>query len=293
MAIDLGEIRRLTYTLTSPSGGLVNADSVTLTITLPDGTTTVVNNIAPQSTGQYQYDYLTAQAGRHLARWVATGTNFGAYTEAFDVLDVAPTYLVSLADAKAQLDITSTAHDDEIQGYIAAATFVIETHLDLVTVQRTITEEHYLTDYMSGFGQTIGNPMVIWGLQGAKLALRKRPALSLVSVTRLDDGLTWDVTSGKGLNLNPDGIIDVLFGIPFAGHLEIVYQAGMSIIPQNYILAAEIIIQHLWQTQRGQKGSPKVGALMEPHGYGSSYVGYAIPSRALELLGTGGKLGFA
>lgn len=290
MAIDLGELQRLTFTLTSPGGGLVNADTVSLNITLPDGSITTITPVDPTSTGLYQYDYLTVQSGRHLVRWVATGTNPGAHTDAFDVFDSQPSYLLSLADVKAQLNLTTTAEDEELQTFIESATAVIEDYIDKVLIQRTITEEHYLTDYSWGFGQNYGQPAA-WGIPARKLALRKRPALTLVSVDRFDGTLSWDVTNN--LHLNPSGIVDVLFGNPLSGHVRVVYTAGMSVIPARYTLAAAIIVQHLWQTQRGLKGSPKTSSLAEPHGYGASYLGFAIPQRALELLGSGGKLGFA
>jgi hypothetical protein len=49
-------------------------------------------------------------------------------------------------------------------------------------------------------------------------------------------------------------------------------------------LAAQIIIEHLWQTRRGARGGPRPGGMDTTLVHG---LGFAIPNAALELLGTG------
>lgn len=64
-----------------------NADTITLTITLPDGTTTTptVTN-PPTVTGSYVYLYTQPpQAGRYVVYWDAGGANTSAYATAFVV----------------------------------------------------------------------------------------------------------------------------------------------------------------------------------------------------------------
>jgi hypothetical protein len=59
------------------------------------------------------------------------------------------------------------------------------------------------------------------------------------------------------------------------------YQAGYTTVPANIRLGALIIVQHLWETQRGMMG-------VQLGGDGETYVtgrGFAIPRRAIELLG--------
>src|SRR4051812_2397971 len=115
MAVDLGDLYRCSWTNISPSGGNVNAGSVTLTITLPDQTSVVVTPVSPTTTGVYQYDYQTVQAGRHLARWVGTGANPGAQPEEFDVRPANPGYIISLGDVRQQLNLTTTVNDEELR----------------------------------------------------------------------------------------------------------------------------------------------------------------------------------
>jgi hypothetical protein len=73
-------------------------------------------------------------------------------------------------------------------------------------------------------------------------------------------------------------------GLALTGRVMVTYVAGLTEVPANYGLASRIIVQHLWQTQRGSAGSPGVGGLETP-GAGSYSYGYAIPNRAIELLG--------
>jgi hypothetical protein len=281
VTIDVGALYRLAFTLKSPDGALVNAGTMTLTVTLPDGTQTVVTPVTPVSTGVYQYDYLTVQAGRHLARWVGTGANPGAYSEAFEVSPAAPLYLISLAEAKQQLNMTTTTFDDELRIYIEAATAAVERHRNECILRRTIVEQKFLTDYAWGFGQYYGQANAL-GIPNRKIAVDQRPCISLTSVARVDGTITWDTSN---LYLSPQGILDVLFGNPISGHITITYTAGYTQIPAEFNLATRIIVQHLWQTQRGNKGWPKPGGMDDS--LGPSGLGFAIPNRALELLGDG------
>ena len=268
MAIDLGDLYRCSWTNKSPSGGLVNAATVTLTITLPDGTTTTpsVTN-PPATTGEYLYDYQTVQAGRHSARWVGTGANPGAHLEVFDVRPADNPYLVSLADVKAQLNMTKPDSDEELRGFIGAATGVIERHLGQAVVRRTYTEEHQ-----------IGR---------AALVLNWTPVIAVTALSLVDGTYTWSVND---LHVTPAGVVTTPHGVDPYGHVTVTYTAGMTIVPEEYGLAARIIVQHLWETQRASAGGPRAGGLGDTLMSGSggySGKGYAIPNRALELLGSG------
>jgi hypothetical protein len=286
MAIDVGDLYRLTYTNSSPGGGPVSAGTMTLTITLPDGTTAAPVTVAPVSAGVYLYDYQTVQAGRHLARWVGTGTNPGAYVEVFDVRPAAPAYLISLADAKQQLNITSTASDEELRVYLEAVTAIAERIRGEALIRRTFTDEKYLPDFFRGYGQVDAAQPYGTTTVRSTVALNHTPAVSLTSVSRVNGSMTWDTTL---LRLDPDGIVDVLFGPALVGHLTITYVAGYSIVPAEVGLATRIILQHLWETQRGSRGGPRPGGLDVTAVPG---MGFAVPNRAVELLG-GGMPGFA
>lgn len=270
MPFDLGDTVRLAAESREPGGTLTNATTVALTITLPDGTTTspAVTN-PPTVTGQYTFDYTTVQAGRHAVRWVFT-TPGSAYTDSFDVREAVPQGILSLADTKAHLNITSTVttHDEELRGWIESVTAGIE-HLAGACVQRTVVEDH---DYLPVSGARV-------------IALRKTPVISLTSLMAvLDGGIDYTVA-----DLDVDGstgIVRRLDGGRLYGPLRATYVPGRMVISANLTHAAKIILQHLWRTQYG---ASRAGSAISG---GDDFLvteqvpgfGYAIPNRALQLL---------
>lgn len=283
MAIDVGDVHRLKWTNTSPAGDPVDGGTVTVTITLPDSTTAGPITVTPTGTGVYQYDYPTVQAGRHVAHWVATSPNPGADVDVFDVRPADLPYIVSLEDVKAQLNITSDRDDEELRSYIEAATEVVERHVGMAIVPRTVTEVHYAhrqtgqgdVDWVYVEQSNRANPR--------RLALNAFPVLSLISVATLDGSMTWDPDS---LHVDAAGVVSVLSGPSLFGDIQTVHRAGMTVTPAHYGLAARIIIQHLWETKRGAaRGAVRAGGMGDTLPVPG--LGYAIPNRALELLGSG------
>lgn len=173
--------------------------------------------------------------------------------------------LLTLAEAKAQLDIESGTSDDELEAYINALTAVIEGVVGPV-------ETREITETVTGRGPT--------------LCLHQTPVVALTSLTPvLDDGITQDVT---GLHVDPlSGVVRRKDGGQFyGGPWTAVYTAGRGAIPPTINLAARILLQHLWRTQYG--ASRGLGSI----GGGDDYdvtqpvpgFGYAVPNRVLELL---------
>lgn len=271
MAYDLGDLAALTVTIRTANGIPTNAGTVTLTITLPDGTVTspsVAN--PPAQAGVYTYDYPTIQSGRHVYRWTSASPQ-AAHVDVFDIRPAAPPYLVSLADAKRQLGMSSTTDDEELRSVVEAATAVVERHLDMAVIRRTVVER-----------RNLGNPSVSRSpgvLQ--RISLAKKPVASLTSVVAAVGGNTWNVAD---MRVTDAGVVEVLQGAVVWGPVVWTYVAGMQEIPANYTKAGEYIVQHMWDTKRGAKGSARAGGLDTP-GQGFTSFGYAIPNRALELLG--------
>ncbi len=259
MAVDLGDLYRCTYTLTSPGGGLVSSTTMTLTITLPDATTTVITPITAVSTGLYQYDYQTVQAGRHQARWVGTGSNPGAHVEVFDVRDSTVPYIISLADAKQALNMTSTVDDEELRTFVGAGSLVVSRLRGEAVIRQTLVEEHRCN---------------------GRAALNCPPVLSLTSVVAMDGTYTWTVAD---LHVSPSGVVKPKRGLGLFGDVIFTYVAGYTVIPEDITQATRQIVQHLWETQRGTRGATRPGGTD-----GTVMVaGYSIPNRVVELLGAG------
>lgn len=264
MPFDLGAVVPLGTTVKDSAGALANAGAMALTITLPDATTVSVSPVTPTSTGVYAYDYTTGQAGRHAARWVATGVNAGAYTDQFDVREQTPPTILSLADAKTHLNLTTTTHDDEVRGWVESVTSGIE-HLAGVCVRRTVVEKHDVPAH---------------GVH--TLALRRTPVLSLTSLVAVLSGGTSYTVADLDVD-GPTGIVSRLDGARLHGPLRATYVAGRAVVPANLTAAGKIILQHLWRTQQGP-GRPQMGVgdfdvTEQVPGFG-----YAIPHRALQLM---------
>ncbi|MFD5251330.1 head-tail connector protein [Streptomyces bobili] len=173
--------------------------------------------------------------------------------------------LLTLAEAKAQLNLKTDTDDTELQTYIDAVTEPIEEYIGPVE-PREVTEQH---DAESG---------------RRILVLRTSPLLSLTSVEGvLAGGVSYPV---DGLVLDPDtGEVRRRDRGVFRGLLLATLQAGRPEITPTINLAARMLVQHLWRTQHPTRS----GALP---GGGDDYsvsqpipgFGYAVPNRVLELL---------
>ncbi|WP_132123140.1 phage gp6-like head-tail connector protein [Actinocrispum wychmicini] len=264
MAFDLGDTVALTADCHATGGQLVNAATVTLTITALDGTTsTPIVPTPPTVVGRYRYDVVPVPTGRHLVRWVFTGPA-DAYTDAFDVDPADIPLVLSLEGGKRQLNITTTDHDEEIRDYLTAVTDVIEALCGPV-VTRTIVEVHEFRCALV-------------------LVLRQPPILSVRSVTPIRTAGTapavsdLDVDSDTGTLRRKD--CRWLLGGPW----RVTYTAGRPVVPAGIRLAARIILDHLWRTQNGADGLPALAhddyAVTQP----IAGLGFAVPNRALELV---------
>lgn len=261
MSYNLGEVAALGVTVTDATGNPANAGSMTVTITLPDGST-VSQGVTSNPAGTYGYDYATTQPGRHTVRWVATAPNAGAWTDILDVAPADPGQLISLADAKRQLNITSTKHDAELADMLRSVTAVCERYRGAI-VRRTHTEE-------------------ITAPYGARqIRLTYTPILSVTSVTEAGTVLTaadYDLSADSGVLTRMTG------GYPVRWHagrqsITVTYVAGRTEIDPAVRQAALILIQHMWETQRGGAMPARDTDTFDPR------YSYSIPRRALELLG--------
>lgn len=259
---DLGDVVPLGIDITNASGNPANAGAVTLTIGLPDGTTTSPTPTNP-STGRYEYDYPTVQPGRHTVRWVATGGNAGAYTDAFDVGEASPPLIVSLADTKRHLNQTTTTQDDEVRGFIGTATDIIEDLCGPVVV-RTFSER------IEGCGPTI--------------VLSHTPLVAVTSIVSIrPSGPAYDMAN-VDVDL-PTGVLELLDGTWFRGSLRALYKAGRPVVPRALRLAALVIIQHMWRTQLGSSTAARRRDRGDDYAEPIPGMGYSIPNRAMELMG--------
>jgi hypothetical protein len=272
--ISAGGMYPIAFDVLDASGVLVHAATVTLTITLPDGTTATPAITDAAVSGQYRLAYQTTIPGRYTAHAVTTGP----VTSWDDEFDAAPTpwpAMVSLSDAKAQLNMDPAVHtfDDELRDFIASATGAAEQYKHEVIVRRAVTDELDLCGGpgWSGYG----------GLWRQQFWLRSAPVISLTSVVSWDGTITWDVTR---MRAQPSGTVKVMTGQPVTGLVDVTYIAGYTQIPPHFKRGALVILQHLWETQRGP-GTAASGVIGSEEHWRQPGEFFSVPDKAKELLG--------
>jgi hypothetical protein len=233
VAYDFGDTVVLGIEVRDAAGVLTNASTNVLTITRPDGTTTVPSTANP-GTGQYTATYVTTQSGHHAWAWPTTSPATSE-TGAIDVLDPLPPMIVSLADAKRHLNIptTETSNDAELREFIEAVTTPIEAKVGAL-IRRTRTTTIYPC-----YDQTVALPYF--------------PVLSITSGAIIRDGSAVTVTS---LVVETGGVLrDKGFSpLPFEPW-TLTYVVGRPVIPAEIRNATLNIIKDLWTSQRGSAGS--------------------------------------
>ena len=263
----------------NPDGSYSPADPATLTTVVnlaqADGTqltTGTYPSPVRNDVGDYYQDILApdlAALGHY--QWVATATGEGAGVlfGDFDVFDPFEISVLPLQDAKDQLNIpqATTTYDAEIQGWISSIESQLERFTGGPVVNRQVTER---CEAVNGMTQII---------------LRQRPVQSLVSVTPESGGGAVSLTDMK---IDPNsGIIQRSTGWPIPGPFlftpwfNVVYVAGWGTsVPPAFGNFARIVLDHMWQVQRGETSLPMSAeeAVSVP---GFSFL---VPRRAYELL---------
>lgn len=179
---------------------------------------------------------------------------------------MAATDVVTVAETKLQLNMDDTTSDAELAVFISAASEAIEDYVGAV-VDRSVTE--------------------VFDGGRDRVLLSKLPVVSITSVT--DNGT---VLAAAGYKVDsPSGVLTRVSGrdpypfTPGIQSLSVVYVAGRAATtaaaPSRYKMAALIIIQHLWETQRPAAAGPFAQGSDD---FDPRYT-YSIPRRALELLG--------
>jgi len=263
MPFDLGDVVPLSIAVYDAVSVLTNVGTITLTITLPDGTT-VTPAVAnpPAVVGMYAVDYVTTVAGRHGVRWTSLGPQ-SAHTDAFDVRPVNPPLLFSLDDGKATLNVTGTTNDEEIRDLIESVTGAVE-YIAGPVMRQTVVEKH-------NGGDTI--------------VLRESPVISVTSIVPVFDGGTSYLPADIDVD-GPTGELCRKDSGTFVGPVRVTFIAGRPVTPAGIRDAARIILKHLWRIQNGTAGLPSFDSDGERIDGTTmiSGLGFALPNRAIELL---------
>jgi hypothetical protein len=234
VSIDLGDVTTLAVEITSDGTTLANATSVTLVVTLPDGSSSGSLSPSNPSTGVYTYDYTPSQVGRHSYKFTATGTNAGAHADVFDVADPALLPVVSLAELRTALKLSATTSDELLREILDEATDLAERRVGRALRRKTVVESH------------AGG--------GAGILLRQPPALSITSV--VENGTTLDaadyfVRESSGVLYR--GTPTSWYGWP-VGTVVVTYVAGYADPPSAAKRGVKAIAKWLYQSEQNMGG---------------------------------------
>jgi uncharacterized repeat protein (TIGR01451 family) len=276
---EVGQTITRTIKVTNSAGSPANADSVTCTVTLPDGTTAPAEVGSPSPTGTYVTTLATTQAGRHRFRWSGSGANSGGfpYTDVVDVWPTDPRLVIGLDDARANINIPSieTADDDELRLFIASATEILEDlgkGLGIAILPTLRTEDHApKTELLALHRFPVGSITSVTEYVGTAATV----IAQLATPGGAGEGYTVDLTNGHLIRRSGG------YRTPWEGEVRVVYTWGSSIIAPRVIHAARELVSHLWSV--GQRGSHG-GAFGSSDAYTITPAGYAVPNRVVEIL---------
>lgn len=260
MPFDIGDSVPIAWDVKNAAGTLVNAGSVVLTITLPDGTTTTPSVAVPSVTGQYRETYVPAVAGRFAWNVVTQNPNT-AIGGVFVARETPSPALLSLDDAKAHLEIPTidTARDEELREFLEAATELIEDYVGPI-VRRTHTVR------VNGGGQAI--------------LLPHTQVLEVTALTLVRDGSTPILLADLAVDTDA-GVVTRKDGGYFPyGPYDATYEVGRSYVKPNWTLAAKMIVKNQWGSKLGNLPSIQGDDVEYQPGVG----GPLIPPRAMALL---------
>lgn len=248
MSVDLGDILPdLGVTTTSNStGALADPTTLTLTLTLPDGTARIGTypaavgdtvTITRASAGTYAATVITTQAGLWSGRWVSVGnTCDGAYEQAWNV-EAAGGVFIAVDEASQHLRaagiITTSADREQLRAYCRFACDAVERDLHRTIAPRTVTDT-----YSGSSG---------WS---TALTLRRAPLVSVTTVTE----------SGIVLTAGTDFVADLARGVLHRGtttaartwaagrlNIIVVARAGYAVPPLIARKVALNAVERMWQ----------------------------------------------
>lgn len=251
--------------------GDLSAATVTLTVTLPDGTTTAPS-VSNTSLGVYEASYTPAVAGTFYVRWVAEDVDGVSgddtvYEDSFTVSASSNAY-VSLEEAKAYNNIFDTADDDELLAYLEWACVLAERIADTDFARKTVTAE---THTVSGCTSSI--------------QLRRRPVLSVTTVTEAGSTLAasgYALDSRWGTLYRQSGSYTDTAWTEGRNVVSVTYVVGYAIIPPEVRQATLQILEHLWENQRG--GNPLAGGFRGADEFPNPGSNWNVPNKARDIL---------
>ena len=185
--------------------------------------------------------------------------------------------IVDLDAAKAFLNITSSAYDVELQTFIDAAERMVVNRIGPVVDSPIIDEWH------DG-----GSVSIVVRARGPIASVMKVTesygpiSYTLTEVVEDESPIgpfTFSVDYGRGVLTRRYSGVAGRFA-PGRANIHVVYEGGYTLSPPDITLATNLLIAHMWETQRGG-AAVRPGAMSEqidPRRF------YAMPRRVEEIL---------
>lgn len=196
---------------------------------------------------------------------------------------------IVLADVKTALNVTGSTDDAELQQYVNAAGAILENHPGY-TVGDHVRQAPHVEWHDGGRDTIILNhypvdPTTVTVAEytgGTSQAIAYQPEDG-GSFT----GYGWATADGSGDN----GIIVRTSGgfrQAWCGRVKVTYTAGVTTVPADLVLAAAVLVEHLWETQRGDGAGGLPTGLdpdLDPASLGAQFgPSFILPNRVRELL---------
>ena len=275
MAYDVGQRVRVDLSIVDETGAPANTTLV-VNVTRGDFTAYPAPAITQDGLGAYHFSVDADRPGPWV--WEAVGTTpvVTARTGQFFVRS-SGARLLSLAEGKKYLnkDLTVTVDDDEVLDLIDTATTLIEEIVGAI-VPRNVTEVYpggYRTIYLKQRARSITSVVEAQGVGQVVTLVADVPGVSAAN-----DGYLF-VADTNAIRRTAGGSLQT-----FTGIVTVVYVAGRAIVPPNFRTGAGELLSHVWRTSQFSRGisRPRTNDTQDP----TIVMGYAIPNRVRELLGT-------
>lgn len=233
----VGSPVHLTANFTDSTNTPIDPTTVTLNLIDPTGTVLAPLTATKLAVGSYSYDYTPLLAGTY--QWYFAGTGSNAALQSPDIFTVAAattSNIVSLAEVKKHLNMSSTVDDDELMGHIRAATAIVNKNCGY-SAPTVFTETVY--GRADGYGRLT-------------VCLSRTPILASVAPVFTSTQIGNVVPDVSTLQIDAEaGIMYLGSWFTFDGAMTVTYTAGRTSIPSTLRLAALMIVRWLWDEQRG------------------------------------------
>jgi len=187
-----------------------------------------------------------------------------------------PTVLVSLTDVKLHLNKTDSADDTELQGFIDAATPIIE------NIAGPVIPATRVEYYSGGQSQINVSSLPIMSITSViETYGQTNYTLQEVSLGGVSTAFAFTIDYSTGRIVRRAYNAEAMFPVG-TNNVQVTYTPGRSTVPANVRLATLMLIQHLWGSSQMNRngGRPNFGG----DDTFTSGAGFAVPNRVRELL---------